>query len=118
MNVKQGDYQSKPLIKPSKTFTNKFQNSFSIVHPKFVLFFLNLRYLVKHNYPSFSEFARQLKEAKGLNITLQTVKGYETGWFVSVQFNWLALIADFFNEDANEMMMYNFSERDANKAEQ
>ncbi len=115
MNRNKRGYTENGVKSIQKVFTNKFANSYVIVHPKFVLFFFNLRYLVKQRFKSFAAFSRELKESKGVNVSGKTVQGYESGYFVSVQFNWLCLIADFLGADANEMMMYNFKERDERK---
>jgi hypothetical protein len=117
-STKQRDYHPKPHLSNSKTFVTKFAHSHGLVYPQFICFFNNLKYLVKLKYKYFSHFSRAIKSARSVTITDRTVNAYLTGYFQTAQINWLALIADFMGESLTDMLTVDFSERDANKAEQ
>lgn len=92
----------------SKSYIGDF---FDEMHGHLVLYFKNVRYIVSKKFKSLAEFNRQLIAKHGVGCAANTIRGYELGYFIKAELNWLVCIAMFLKSNFHEMMTVDMSTR-------
>lgn len=82
------------------------------VYPEFLMFFSNVRYLVKKRFKSFKQFEREIYAGLHIVLSDSVCAGYQSGYHKSAQYNWLMKIAGFLNQNIHEMLTVNLWDRD------
>lgn len=112
MRGKERSYPRKPAGVDPNLYYSSYDSITEVCHPEYLLFFRNLRYIVKGKFNSFNEFSRLINATYHINLTSSRVAGYEKGFYKTAQYNWLKAISVFLGADVHEMMQVDFAERD------